>query len=480
MPPLPEFEKVSVISDLHMGGQQGFQIFTSGKLLAAFIDQLTSGPPGPSALVLNGDTVDFLAARNPKYFDPEGAVEKLKAIMTDAAFKPVWDSLRLYLANPQRTLILTLGNHDIELAVPWVREHLIAELTKGNDAARARVITSFDGAGFACTVGGAGVLCIHGNEVDDWNVTDYEALRRNICDEVQGRPSLVEWIPNAGTKLVIDVMNRIKARYAFIDLLKPENQAAVRVLVALNPDLRPVLTEIAGVARKRIWDSARRAIGLLGAGESEGPTLTVPSARKPMPRDVAGLLERTEQRFTDGVDPVDIVNFSQSQMLGVWDALASGLMLDPPYKIAFEAIKEVAHDDTFNTNCADAAFEAIDALAGSGFTFVIAGHTHLARDLGRRKRSGIYYNSGTWADLIRLTPDQLASADAFQPVFEKLKSAKTVTDLGDLSNARPTVVTISKEQLETKAALQQVYWTASGGVELGEVDGKDTHANNPA
>ena len=222
----------------------------------------------------------------------------------------------------------------------------------------AAVAGWLDGAGFACTVGGAGVLCIHGNEVDDWNVTDYEALRRNICDEVQGRPSLVEWIPNAGTKLVIDVMNRIKARYAFIDLLKPENQAAVRVLVALNPDLRPVLTEIAGVARKRIWDSARRAIGLLGAGESEGPTLTVPSARKPMPRDVAGLLERTEQRFTDGVDPVDIVNFSQSQMLGVWDALASGLMLDPPYKIAFEAIKEVAHDDTFNTNCADAAFEA--------------------------------------------------------------------------------------------------------------------------
>ena len=35
-----------------------------------------------------------------------------------------------------------------------------------------------------------------------------------------------EWGPNAGTKMVKDVMNEVKRRYAWIDLLKPETQAA--------------------------------------------------------------------------------------------------------------------------------------------------------------------------------------------------------------------------------------------------------------
>ena len=35
--------------------------------------------------------------------------------------------------------------------------------------------------------------------------------------------------------------------------------------------------------------------------------------------------------------------------------------------------------------------------------FVVAGHTHLARSLPRKKGEGFYFNSGTWIRLIRLT-----------------------------------------------------------------------------
>ena len=68
---------------------------------------------------------------------------------------------------------------------------------------------AFDGAGFLCRVGNATVLCVHGNEVDDWNITDYETIRRAGRDLQQGR-SVEAWVPNAGTHLVIEVMNDIK------------------------------------------------------------------------------------------------------------------------------------------------------------------------------------------------------------------------------------------------------------------------------
>ncbi len=87
-----------------------------------------------------------------------------------------------------RHLIVVLGNHDLELALPWVREQLLRRLTANNPAARERVTLSFDGAGYACIAGGKKVLCVHGNEVDNWNVTDYETLRRIPMDYVQGRP----------------------------------------------------------------------------------------------------------------------------------------------------------------------------------------------------------------------------------------------------------------------------------------------------
>jgi hypothetical protein len=47
MIPLPSFDQVSVVSDLHMGGKSGFQIFRQGELLAvARIDDLRMNPKG--------------------------------------------------------------------------------------------------------------------------------------------------------------------------------------------------------------------------------------------------------------------------------------------------------------------------------------------------------------------------------------------------------------------------------------------------
>ena len=139
------------------------------------------------ALVINGDMVDFLAEPGAEAFDPGGAIQKLDRIAGDAAFAPVWKALKKFVRTKDRRLIITLGNHDLELALPWVREHLLGLIAGDDDAARGRVVLAFDGTGFLCRVGNATVLCLHGNEVDDWNVTDFETIPRRCSAAICSR-----------------------------------------------------------------------------------------------------------------------------------------------------------------------------------------------------------------------------------------------------------------------------------------------------
>jgi UDP-2,3-diacylglucosamine pyrophosphatase LpxH len=460
MIPVASFDQISVISDLHMGGKAGFQIFGQAALLAAFIDDLRQNGSGDCALVINGDTVDFLAEPGATYFDSAGAIDKLDRIFGDNAFKPVWKSLKDFVHVAKRHLVITLGNHDVELALPWVREHLLDALSDGNPAARARITLAFDGTGFACNVGSASVLCLHGNEVDTWNVTDYEALRRLACDAVQGRP-VREWTPNAGTKLVIDVMNSLKQEHPFIDLLKPEKEAAVKLLLAIWPEQRLKLNSVAAIAARRVWDATRRRVGLLST-EDDGQA--EPGGREALARiagrsygsvpDTDKLMDHIESQFQAGKDPLAAVHQQQNQQLGWWDALVSVVRQKQPFEIAWEAVKEVAGDTSFQVRQVDTDFERIDELAGEPFDYVIAGHTHKARILGRRKGKGLYFNSGTWATLMQLTTAQLGSADSFRPVFERLKKARTIAELGNLVFYRPTVVTLRNNKGRTQAALE--------------------------
>jgi len=213
---VPQFDELYVISDLHLGGLPGFQIFNSGAELQRLINYLRAFPLEKTiALLINGDFVDFLAERPSRHFDLVDAVVKLDRIVQDPAFAPVWKALQKFAGTANRCLIINLGNHDLELALPWVRAHLLKVLSDGNEAARGRIILAFDGTGFLCQVGNAEVLCVHGNEVDNWNVADYETIRRIGRDIVQGRP-VESWIPNAGSQLVIEVMNDLKRHYPFI------------------------------------------------------------------------------------------------------------------------------------------------------------------------------------------------------------------------------------------------------------------------
>ena len=270
MDPVYRYDEVHSVSDLHFGGESGFQVFNLGSTLAKFIDHLRQKPKGRRvALVINGDFVDFLAEQPSMHFDPKGAVRKLERIFDDPAFKPVWQALQRFTRTPDRYLVITLGNHDLELALPWVAERLIQEVSGDRLSARGRVVLSFDGSGFLCGVGGRKVLFVHGNEVDTWNLCDYEHLRRMGRDLTQGN-EVESWQPNAGSKMVIEVMNDIKRRYPFIDLLKPENEGAVPVLLALDPKQARKIPRVLNVVARRSWDSGTPDGGLSVRGRRRG------------------------------------------------------------------------------------------------------------------------------------------------------------------------------------------------------------------
>jgi UDP-2,3-diacylglucosamine pyrophosphatase LpxH len=499
MSSIHKFDEIYVISDLHLGGAPGFQIFNSGKELVALIDYIRDRPSMKVALVINGDSVDFLAEPGARYFDPNGANDKLDRIAGDVSFKPIFDALTEFVAHDNRELVITLGNHDIELALPWVCHHLIGILAGNDDAAKSRITLSFDGSGYACSVGGASVLCVHGNDVDTWNVTDYERLRRAGRDYVPGRP-MEEWTPNAGTKLVIDVINEIKRDYPFVDLLKPEMEAVVPVLFAINPKQLQKLSRVMAVGTRLGWDSVRRMTGFLSAGEEAEPgsvsidrkteeratstaaiqhllndTFTQPNDSSTRSQSCE-LMNEVENMFNNRTDPLALVAGGQrAEILGGFSAAWDWITRRSTSEVLREALEKLKKDRSFDVRNADSPYRRLDELVGSGFDYVITSHTHQERKLARSKGRGLYFNTGTWVALLRLTEKQLSSASQFQSVFAALQSSRTIRELEQYPGVverKPAVVSIIQEGGVVRAQLQRVT-LENGAVNLVGVQGEE-------
>lgn len=481
MKPYLTYDEVHVVSDLHMGGEEGLQIFNLGETFHEFVRKLTKEPANVRlALVINGDMVDFLAEPGAECFDPVGAIEKLDRIARDGRFLPVWDGLREFVATPGRQLVLTLGNHDLELALPWVRERLLDLLSDGHPERRGQILLSFEGSGFLCGVGGKKVLCVHGNEVDAWNFTDYETLRRIGRDVLQGRP-VEPWKPNAGSRMVVEVMNEIKRKHPFVDLLKPELEAVVPTLLALDRGLYSKMLRLVGVVGRMALDETRRfGVGYLSAdspSEERTPESAAQAKLDALLRrsfekagsseDAAALLDRAEERLESDQDPQSLVTGDeQEEYLGILGAFWNKLTGAKTEEVLRAALERLQEDHSFDLdNSADETFQRLDKEVGTEIDYLIAGHTHLERDLPRRAGGGRYFNSGTWTRLIRLAPEVLRSAEKFSQVYEVLSRGK----LEELDAAgkkegeiqvviqKPAVVSIRRQGAAVEAELSRVH-----------------------
>lgn len=468
-------DQIHIVSDLHLGGIPGHQIFNQGPALAGLIDHLRrEAALGRVGLCLNGDIVDFLAAEGAAYLDPGGAVDKLEEIFEDEAFRPVWDALAAFVRAPGAVLALVLGNHDVELALPHVTRRLIKRITGGDAAAEARIRSAMDGRGYACLVGGRRVLCVHGNQVDPWNPVDFAALRR-VSRAIEAGEPPPRWEPNAGTRLVVDVMNDVKLDYAFVDLLKPETVPVPAVLLALPGEVRASTFSFAKIAARRLYDEGRLTAGFLGGGAATDAALdrldgqraleilTHPqtwsgaaTARAPAPaRSGADWLRQACEDDAAGLRPADVVAAGAEETLGLRRLFTEGALgVDPREGLRLALAGYLESDRSFHFDVEDDTFRKLDESAGEA-DFVVAGHTHLARRLARRRAPGFYFNSGTWIRLIQLTPTML-TPEGFRPVYEAMRagSLEALDAIPDLVLQRRTVVSIWAEGDEVVGELR--------------------------
>jgi hypothetical protein len=223
--------------------------------------------------------------------------------------------------------------------------------------------------------------------------------------------------------MVSTVINPLKRRFRFIDLLKPEIEAVMPVLLAIEPGARGYLTAIA--ARRQQARSHR----LRGAAVPAYDDIAAAGSVDPLRAALEGPLKGDVDRFFVelGEPPLgtaatsedydqDIASWRQrgQRAAGIGRLLVSrgddeGARLETRLPALLMAMRALRGDNTFDrgvetlTEYEDAA----EALSGNGSRIVVFGHTHLARDI-TLKNGARYLNSGTWADLLTV-PTEIVS-----------------------------------------------------------------------
>lgn len=412
---------VFVISDLHLGGADGFQMCSAqgqARLAQFFAWVASQGGKGRRIeLVIAGDIVDFLAEEDQtggtwSAFTPDetAALRKLERILRAA--QPVWDGLAACVAS-KCVVTLMLGNHDIELSLPRVRHRLLEQLGPG------AVEFLYDNQAYTR----GGLLIEHGNRYEGWNVVDHDALRR-VRSQLSRGEVPDDFPVQPGSNLVVKVMNKLKQEYAWVDLLKPETSGVVPMLAALNAGL---------------WRKAAPAI-LAGLGAAW----------------------REKQFGRDGMPTKDSYVSGEASQIDEWVRTNIG-----------DETTQIAGESSFETEAAFAALrawgekdgrsfwveredkrylEAAGTLAQRGFEVVIFGHTHHVKRVALPNPSyATYLNTGTWADLIAVPPevfdgDEMVARAKFGTFFTALKN-------NDIATIRRLLPTFARIDFDAKDAI---------------------------
>lgn len=486
---MPVAKRVYVISDLHLGGapgkneeNRGFRMCTNEKKLKEFIDARTEEQKGDLQveLVINGDMIDFLAEDYPdreKWTPFKKTPELAEQVFNRIADRPqvdnVFKSLRALLEAGGEVTIL-LGNHDVELSLQSVR----AELTKALEAEgnpKFRMLCE----GQAYTIDTA--IIEHGDQCDRWNQVDYGDLILARAEESRTRDpkDTLRFDPPAGSKLVSEVMNPIKKDYKFVDLLKPEETGVVLILLALKPTYAAKIVEVAPLIYESIKDYQPRTFEARSVGEAasvqdrsveEDPLLMyLMSKRKgrfgPLESDFDYLGSTKGARapaFRDSPSGARAIRFGAPRGVtdwiggfynGVREFLAEaigGAIAEMSLALLLDSLRLLQDETTFDrteVNEEDSYYKRALELAEKGYKYVILGHTHLAKRI-KIGEDAVYFNTGTWADLIEI-PDTILNGDrdAATALLKDLMSDIEASELKDwIRKFTPTHVRLDLDE----------------------------------
>lgn len=447
-----------IISDLHLGGDpsedgvpgdRGFQICRQGELAASFVRALARKQVGNIELVINGDIVDFLAEHaleggwRPFHRDPGEACRILDVLIKERE-PDFFSSLREFVRIGHR-LTLILGNHDLELSLPAVRQAIREFL----EVDRGQLRFVYDNEAYV--VGKA--IIEHGNRADSMNEVDHDALRhvRVLQSRQADSATTAPFKPPVGSRLVAELMNPLKVRFPFIDLLKPEAEGMIPILIALEPSVLRDLPRLLVFGAKGLAKAAMNRVAPRygDAISSEGTIETVSDLLKRTlgDQEAAALLALVERHDGHGGN----ISFSPT----------------PPWRaaVALRLLRKLIRQDrTFDLageisgQYREAAVEHIS----NGFQAVVFGHTHRAcrEDLiAANGARGIYLNSGTWIDLIQVPSALLEAGNEVTETMEHFLEDLKAGRLEDwILNRPPTYVRLEiKESGEVEEAVLCFY-----------------------
>jgi UDP-2,3-diacylglucosamine pyrophosphatase LpxH len=445
-----------VISDLHLGGNPATETSPDLEMctpearqrLARFIRYAAAQRREQEdvRLVINGDIVDFLAEEGATPFlgNDAQARKVLQNIMDRT--NEVWTALRDF-ADSGAALTLLLGNHDIELSLPGPRRLLLERLGPG------RVEFIYDNQAF---VDGP-VLIEHGNRYDPWNMVPHNRLR-HVRAKLSRREEPRHYPNVPGSELVCKVVNRLKKKYRFVDLLKPETEAVLPALPALDPGpggfLERVVSFILGAwpfIRSKFTRTDEHGRPKNDAEYTGGEQERI----EQHPRTAAAL--RLAQDWEGILDPEE-TSFTQVDFDGLrelWDAAKE----DHRRKLVEKLRQKWRHTSktlrwSFGVNKeAPNWLVPAQASADAGFKVVVYGHTHLAKHVSLNG-GATYLNTGTWVDLMRVPAAVLSDKQA-------AATAELENFLDDLLHNRlqrwrklvPTFARIDLEKKDDRAEL---------------------------
>jgi UDP-2,3-diacylglucosamine pyrophosphatase LpxH len=392
-----------VISDLHIGMADKFDIFQSDTKLAdltSFLGYLRK-EVRPVDLIINGDFVDFLQLRPWNALDRSTALGKAQQIASHSA--GVLRVIGELLLDPANRLTIILGNHDVELAYDEVWGVIRAALLANAGENDANVTFLNRRQTYNPAVNGIKIHIEHGNDCDPYNSLNYTKLFQDAETGTQ------EFAYPPGTRFVYEVINAFKEQYTFVDLLKPEIPAVPFLLMALAP-LKSLtnLPGAAGASMRALWNGFISSLRsrVVGAKLGQGPT---PNADDALALQLAqSYVASLGKAAGSEAEIQNLEIFRDEGDAPAADQKTLGGLRNVKHKLMLAALRTLdrfsaaqnssgyfSQDHATNASAQSARLE----LKGD-VRLVIFGHTHEA--MKTEFNEGVYINSGAWANLVSL------------------------------------------------------------------------------
>ncbi|WP_437586786.1 metallophosphoesterase [Sorangium sp. So ce1000] len=394
-----------IISDLHLGNGGDYDVFAGEQELPALLDRFASPP---TRVMVNGDGIDFLMNEDELALDVPRAVAQARSCAESRATKAVFAAFGRVLAAGGE-VVIRLGNHDVELALPEVQE--VFRSTLGQPpAVAARLWFQLGQVPDILDVGGARILLTHGEHNDPWNIVHYQGLSTAGAAE---RPSFA-YAP--GSILVKRYLNPLTREFGlrFVSLLKPDFQGGALTALAVAPAAMKLLFQRSSA--DLLWqlfrkmsgpaafpaDEEEQNLGLADRVAEAGLTLEEQEA-------VEALLGDRAVAFHDEED--DGALGRARLKLG-----RAGLKL---YAKLQRKLTGKAGDTYFELEPNEAEWNEAKRLAAKfGASAVILGHTHAAR--WKHEDGLLFANTGTWIWLMQLPPSD-AGDDVWAEFLAEVK-----------------------------------------------------------